>query len=109
MLFGAFIAIFPQVTAGGKPQSPAALVFLPSQIAWHPLQGRCDQTSLGSKCHETVRQYQGRTFPTVGVRERYRLRQLIDIRIDQLHNTPNLCNRQQICQELLNIRQLLEP
>lgn len=41
--------------------------------------------------------------------ERYRLQRLIDIRIDQLHNTPNLCNRQQICQELLNIRQLLEP
>jgi hypothetical protein len=41
--------------------------------------------------------------------ERLRLRQLIDIRIDQLQNTVGIRNRQQLCAELLHIRQLLEP
>ncbi|MFZ9621709.1 MAG: hypothetical protein ACO289_10950 [Prochlorococcaceae cyanobacterium] len=41
--------------------------------------------------------------------ERHRLQQLIDIRIDQLHNIAGIRNRQQLCAELLHIRQLLEP
>lgn len=41
--------------------------------------------------------------------ERHRLRSLIDVRVDQLHNTPNLRNRQQLCAELLLLRQLIDP
>jgi len=41
--------------------------------------------------------------------ERQRIRQLIDIRIDQLCGTVGLRNRQQLCAELLHIRQYLEP
>jgi hypothetical protein len=40
--------------------------------------------------------------------ERLRLRQLIDIRIDQLSTVPGIRNRQQLCAELLHIRQHLE-
>jgi hypothetical protein len=40
--------------------------------------------------------------------ERHRVRQLIDIRIDQLHGTCGIRNRQQLCAELLNIRQMLD-
>lgn len=40
--------------------------------------------------------------------ERHRLQQLIDIRIDQLHGTVGIRNRQQLCAELLNIRQMLD-
>jgi hypothetical protein len=41
--------------------------------------------------------------------ERQRIRQLIDIRIDQLCSTVGIRNRQQLCAELLRIRQHLEP
>ncbi len=41
--------------------------------------------------------------------ERRRIRQLIDIRIDELHGITGIRNRQQLCAELLHIRQLLEP
>jgi CHASE3 domain sensor protein len=41
--------------------------------------------------------------------ERHRIRQLIDIRIDQLQRTVGVRNRQQLCAELLRIRQNLEP
>jgi hypothetical protein len=41
--------------------------------------------------------------------ERERLQQLIDIRIDQLSNVPGIRNRQQLCAELLHVRQLLDP
>ena len=41
--------------------------------------------------------------------ERQRLRQLIDIRIDQLRGTMGIRNRAQLCTELLNLRQHLEP
>jgi hypothetical protein len=41
--------------------------------------------------------------------ERQRIRQLIDIRIDQLCSTVGIRNRQQLCAELLRIRQYLEP
>lgn len=40
--------------------------------------------------------------------ERQRIRQLIDIRIDQLQATVGVRNRQQLCAELLNIRQFLD-
>jgi hypothetical protein len=40
--------------------------------------------------------------------ERHRLRQLIDIRIDQLRGTAGIRNREQFCAELLRIRQLLD-
>ena len=39
--------------------------------------------------------------------ERRRLSQLIDIRIDQLRGTCGIRNREQLCAELLNIRQQL--
>lgn len=39
--------------------------------------------------------------------ERRRLGQLIDIRIDQLRGTAGIRNREQLCAELLNIRQQL--
>jgi hypothetical protein len=41
--------------------------------------------------------------------ERQRLQQLIDLRIDQLNSITGLRSRQQICEELLRIRQQLEP
>jgi hypothetical protein len=41
--------------------------------------------------------------------ERQRIRQLIDIRIDQLQTIAGIRNRQQLCAELLHIRQLLNP
>lgn len=41
--------------------------------------------------------------------ERHRLRSLIDVRIDQLRNTMNLRNREQMCAELLQLRQLIDP
>jgi hypothetical protein len=41
--------------------------------------------------------------------ERERLQHLIDIRIDQLCGTVGIRNRQQLCAELLRIRQHLEP
>jgi hypothetical protein len=34
---------------------------------------------------------------------------LIDVRIDQLHGITGIRNRQQLCAELLHLRQLLEP
>ncbi len=40
--------------------------------------------------------------------ERERLQHLIDIRIDQLNSVTGIRNRQQLCAELLHIRQLLE-
>ena len=40
--------------------------------------------------------------------ERHRLRQLIDIRIDQLRGTAGIRNREQLCAELLRTRQLLD-
>ena len=40
--------------------------------------------------------------------ERQRIRQLIDIRIDQLGHTIGVRNRQQLCAELLRLRQHLE-
>ena len=41
--------------------------------------------------------------------ERHRLQQLIDIRIDQLHGITGIRNRQQLCAELLQLRQSFEP
>ncbi len=41
--------------------------------------------------------------------ERERLQHLIDIRIDQLHCIAGIRNRQQLCAELLQLRQTLEP
>lgn len=41
--------------------------------------------------------------------ERLRLRQLIDIRVDQLHAAPSLKHRQELCSELLRLRQHLNP
>ena len=41
--------------------------------------------------------------------ERLRLQQLIDIRVDELHDAPSLKNREQLCAELLRLRQQLEP
>jgi len=41
--------------------------------------------------------------------ERHRLRSLIDIRIDQLRATLGIKNREQLCAELLQLRQHLEP
>lgn len=40
--------------------------------------------------------------------ERQRVRQLIDIRIDQLRGIAGIRNRHQLCAELLHIRQLLD-
>lgn len=48
-------------------------------------------------------------FTAGQIEERQRIRQLIDIRIDQLCSTVELRNRQQLCAELLHVRQLLEP
>ncbi len=41
--------------------------------------------------------------------ERQRLRTLIDIRIDQLRGTCGIRNREQLCAELLHLRQHLDP
>ncbi len=41
--------------------------------------------------------------------ERQRIRHLIDLRIDQLGGTIGVRNRQQLCAELLRLRQHLEP
>ena len=41
--------------------------------------------------------------------ERERLQKLIDLRIDQLYGITGLRFRQQICEELLRIRQQLQP
>lgn len=40
--------------------------------------------------------------------ERHRLRQLIDIKIDQLRGIAGIRNRHQLCAELLHIRQMLD-
>ena len=48
-------------------------------------------------------------FTAGQIEERQRIRQLIDIRIDQLCGTVELRNRHQLCAELLHVRQLLEP
>ena len=41
--------------------------------------------------------------------ERERLQKLIDFRIDQLYGMVGIRNRQQLCAELLQLRQMLEP
>jgi hypothetical protein len=41
--------------------------------------------------------------------ERERLQKLIDLRIDQLYGIVGTRNRQQLCAELLQLRQMLEP
>lgn len=41
--------------------------------------------------------------------ERHRLRSLIDIRIDQLRATVGIKNREQLCAELLHLRQHIDP
>ena len=41
--------------------------------------------------------------------ERERLQKLIDSRIDQLYGLTGLRNRQQLCEELLQLRQTFEP
>jgi hypothetical protein len=41
--------------------------------------------------------------------ERQRLRSLIDVRIDQLRGTCGIRNREQLCAELLHLRQHIEP
>lgn len=41
--------------------------------------------------------------------ERHRLVNMIDIRIDQLRTVTGIRNREQLCAELLYLRQHLEP
>lgn len=41
--------------------------------------------------------------------ERQRLRSLIDVRIDQLRGVAGIRNREQMCAELLQLRQLIDP
>ncbi len=41
--------------------------------------------------------------------ERQRLRSLIDVRIDQLRGICGIRNREQMCAELLQLRQLIDP
>jgi hypothetical protein len=41
--------------------------------------------------------------------ERQRLRSLIDLRIDQLRGICGIRNREQMCAELLQLRQLIDP
>ena len=48
------------------------------------------------------------TFKAGQASERDRLRLLIDIRIDQLRGTTGIKNRDQLCAELLHIRQYLD-
>lgn len=47
------------------------------------------------------------TFKAGQASERDRLRLLIDIRIDQLRETIGIRNREQLCAELLHLRQYL--
>jgi hypothetical protein len=47
------------------------------------------------------------TFKAGQASERDRLRLLIDIRVDQLRATCGIKNRDQLCAELLNLRQYL--
>lgn len=47
------------------------------------------------------------TFKAGQALERDRLRLLIDIRIDQLRETIGIRNREQLCAELLHLRQYL--
>jgi hypothetical protein len=47
------------------------------------------------------------TFKAGQASERDRLRLLIDIRVDQLRDTCGIKNRDQLCAELLNLRQYL--
>lgn len=49
------------------------------------------------------------TFKAGQQSERDRLRLLIDIRIDALRGVTGLRNREQLCTELLQLRQRLEP
>jgi hypothetical protein len=49
------------------------------------------------------------TFKAGQQSERDRLRLLIDLRIDQLRGIHGIRNREQICAELLLLRQNLEP
>jgi hypothetical protein len=48
------------------------------------------------------------TFKAGQQSERDRLRLLINIRIDQLHGTMGIRNREQLCRELLHIRRYLD-
>jgi hypothetical protein len=48
------------------------------------------------------------TFKAGQASERDRLRLLIDIRINQLHNTCGIKNREQLCAELLHLRKYLD-
>jgi hypothetical protein len=48
------------------------------------------------------------TFKAGQASERDRLRLLIDIRIDQLRETIGIRNREQLCAELLHLRQYLD-
>lgn len=41
--------------------------------------------------------------------ERERIRKIIDLRVEQLHSIPSCINRDQMCSELLRLRQHLEP
>lgn len=49
------------------------------------------------------------TFRAGQESERDRLRLLIDLRIDQLRGIHGIRNREQICAELLRLRQSIEP
>ena len=49
------------------------------------------------------------TFRAGQQSERDRLRLMIDVRIDQLRGTCGIRNREQLCAELLLLRQRLEP
>jgi len=48
------------------------------------------------------------TFKAGQQSERDRLRLLINIRVDQLRGTMGIRNREQLCSELLNLRQYLD-
>lgn len=48
------------------------------------------------------------TFKAGQAQERDRLRLLIDIRLDQLHSTMGIRNREQLCAELQHLRQYLD-
>jgi hypothetical protein len=49
------------------------------------------------------------TFQAGQLCERDRLRLLIDVRIDQLRGIDGIRNREQMCAELLRLRQIIEP
>ena len=49
------------------------------------------------------------TFKAGQQSERDRLRLLIDLRIDQLRGIDGIRNREQMCAELLRLRQYIEP